>query len=274
MTKRVMMTAARQRALELAKTGPITTNDIAKDSGIKLSSATNLLYGMVESGLLVRERKDRNRSVAFEYSLPDPSAQPEQPKLPLPPVKTSISPPTAKSLWEQIEGVLSTTTRMSLQDIVKAGVPHDPRLHRMLKEMYSAGKIARWLAGDHYVYTLANALQPATAKLKDFVPAETFKKESTALDEVISELEAEPDVPVIGENVLGEMALLREELERTRKELSDARERLKVHNTYTVTLPKLLSGPAWDDFYAGAVAKLDYAGAMSILNELKAQLEA
>lgn len=292
MTKRVQMSAARQRALELAKTGPITTNDIAKDSGVKLSSATNLLHGMVVCGLLVRERKDRNKSVAYEYSLPSRDTRPAQSKTPTPPVKVgkpSVAPPSSKSLWEQIENVLSTTTRMSMADIVKAGVPNDGRLHRMLKEMYSAGKIARWLAGDHYVYTLANTLHPATAKLKDFVPPDTFKKEYVAMPAVspqLADLHEKLDAPakpakapvgemsVIGENVLGEMAALRKELERTRKELSDARERLKMHNTYSITLPKLAGGASWEDFYVGDVAKIDYDAAVAIHNELQAQLEA
>ena len=288
-----MMTEAREHALALAATGPITTSDIVRTRGIGLGAATNLLYGMVEVGLLVRQRKDRNQSVAYEYSLPAPSAQPAQPQMEkpvlkpsLPAAKPSIKPPSSKSLWEQIENVLSTTTRMSMADIVKAGVPNDGRLHRMLKEMYSAGKIARWLAGDHYVYTLANTLHPATAKLKDFVPPETFKKEYVAIPTVspqLADLHEKLDAPakapvdevsVIGENVLGEMAALRKELERTRKELSDARERLKMHNTYSITLPKLAGGASWEDFYVGDVAKIDYDAAVAIHNELQAQLEA
>lgn len=285
MTKKILMTANRRWVMDLLRTGPARASEIQKAMNIQSNGQVcTMLKLMADSGLIVASGS-RPKTI---YSLPSPDPQADTKEV-KPALKPSIKPPSSKSLWEQIESVLSTPTRMSMADIVKAGVPNDGRLHRMLKEMYSAGKIARWLAGGHYVYTLANTLHPATAKLKDFVPPETFKKECVAIPAVspqLADLHEKLDAPakpakapvdevsVIGENVLGAMASLREELERTRKELSDAREGLRAYRTYSITLPKLAGGASWEDFYTGDVATFDYDAAVAIHNELQAQLEA
>lgn len=255
---KVVMTGLRRRVLELAKTGPITSNDIRQDWQVSRSSVSGTLADMAKAGLLERKwvntptKKGGRGHGGYVYTLPAK----KQSELPLPTPKPSIK-PTAQLIWDQVMATLGTRSHMSLNDLIKAGVSNwDGSLHRILKEMYSAGKLARWLAGDHYVYALVNT-QPATTKLATAMPPELTERKETAVTDKPTPLKPAPVV-------IDELAALKAELAAVKAELLR-------HKGIEIEFPMPLVISS-SGFYPGDKVRLDYDTAVSLRDLLDQQL--
>lgn len=264
---RILMTDIRRRVLKLAETGPITSKDIMHDWQVSKGSAAGTLADMVKVGLLERKwvktpAKDGKRGHGgYVYTLPTkgmnqeylPQVTPAKPN-PKPSIK-----PTAQLIWDQVMEALGTRSHMSLNDLIKAGVSNwDGSLHRILKEMYGAGKLARWLAGDHYVYALVNT-QPATAKLATAMPQELITSKETAVTDKPTPLEPAPVV-------IDELAALKAELAALKAELLR-------HKGIEIEFPAPMIFSS-DGYYPGDKVRLDYDTAVRLRDVLDRQLAA
>lgn len=282
MAKTIHMTKQRKRILELAKTGPIYSNDIVPELNVAAGTAAGLLQRMADHGLLQRrwvKRRALGRGgcAAYEYTLPSPTTpSPVQHKLPLPkPDPTPEKKPSIKvethTQWDQVQAVLHWHDRQSLSDMIAKGVDNsNGQLHRLLKQMYAAGKVARWLAGDHYVYSLVNH-KPATAPVGEFVGMETEAEikaavQSTAYARVLP-IEEDLKRQLVAEQ---ETIDLRAELEQTKRELAEAKAKLKEQTWCEITLPHARYDRDLSDCWAGNDIEISYADAVKLRDQLDA----
>ena len=267
---KVLMTDIRRRVLKLAETGPITSKDIMHDWQVSKGSAAGTLADMVKVGLLERKwvktpAKDGKRGHGgYVYTLPNKSV--DQEYLPLetpakPNPKPSIK-PTAQLIWDQVMQTLGTRSHMSLNDLIKAGVSNwDGSLHRILKEMYGAGKLARWLAGDHYVYALVNT-QPATAKLSVVMPKELTDRKESAVTEKPAPPESDPGY-----------SYATDEVDALKAEVAALKAELLRHKGIEIEFPTPMIHSS-DGYYPGDVVRLAYDTAVRLRDMLDEQLAA
>jgi len=267
---KVVMTDLRRRVLELAKTGPITSNDIRQDWQVSRSSVSGTLADMAKAGLLERKwvntptKKGGRGHGGYVYTLPNKSV--DQEYLPLetpakPKPKPSIK-PTAQLIWDQVMETLGTRSHMSLNDLIRAGVSNwDGSLHRILKEMYGAGKLARWLAGDHYVYALVNT-QPATAKLSVVMPKELTDRKESAVTEKPAPPESDPGY-----------SYATDEVDALKAEVAALKAELLRHKGIEIEFPTPMIISS-DGYYPGDKVRLDYDTAVRLRDVLDQQLAA
>jgi len=267
---RILMTDIRRRVLKLAETGPITSKDIMQDWQVSKGSAAGTLADMVKVGLLERKwvktpaKGGKRGHAGYVYTLPNKSV--DQECLPLetpakPTPKPSIK-PTAQLIWDQVMEALGTRSHMSLNDLIKAGVSNwDGSLHRILKEMYGAGKLARWLAGDHYVYALVNT-QPATAKLATAMPPELTERKEVAVAEK----------PVLSKIDPG-YAYVEDEVDSLKAEVAALKVELLRYKGIEIEFPTPLVISS-SGFYPGDKVRLDYDTAVRLRDVLDQQLAA